>query len=112
MRELSMREMQLVSGAFGPIGSAIGAASGAATYIGAAIGAGEGSLGVLIGSTVTGAIVGGLTGPAGISAMQAGAYIIIGTQIGFYGGMAGGFTQRATDAAGTDYNNAAGTNYN
>lgn len=67
MRELSMRDMELVSGAFGP---------------------------------------------AGISAMQAGALTIVGTQAGFYGGMAGGLTQRVADEAGTDYNNAAGTNYN
>ncbi len=38
MRELSMRDMELVSGAFGPAGAAIGAASGAATYIGQAVG--------------------------------------------------------------------------
>ncbi|GEM_PF-4795296 len=44
--------------------------------------------------------------------MQNGALAIIGTQSAFYAGMAGGFTANALDAAGTDYNNAAGTNYN
>ena len=38
MRELSIRDMELVSGAVGPVGAAIGAASGVATYIGATIG--------------------------------------------------------------------------
>ena len=105
--------MELVAGSSGPvgaaIGAAIGAARGAATYIGsAAIGSGEESLTGLAGSTVTGAAVSGLTAPAEISAMQAGALTIVGTQVGFYRGMAGGFAQRAADQAGTDHGGGAG----
>lgn len=105
--------MELVAGSSGPvgaaIGAAIGAARGAATYIGsAAIGSGEESLTGLAGSTVTGAAVSGLTAPAGISAMQAGALTIVGTQVGFYRGMAGGFAQSASDQAGTDHGGGAG----
>lgn len=100
--------MELVAGSSGPVGAAIGAASGAATYIGSAIGSGEESLTGLAGSTVTGAAVSGLTAPAGISAMQAGALTIVGTQVGFYRGMAGGFAQSASDQAGTDHGGGAG----
>ncbi len=112
MRELSMRDIETVSGAVGPVGAAIGAASAAATYIGYASGSGEGSVAGLIGSTVTGALVGFATGPAGVTAMQTGAWAILSTQVGFYGGMAGGLAERAMDATGTDYNDPAGTGYN
>jgi len=111
VRELSMQDMEMVSGAFGPVGAAIGAVSGAATYVGYAAGSGEGSFAGLVGNTLAGAAIGFATGPAGLSAMQTGAYVVIGSQVGFYGGMAGGLTERAIDAAGTDYN-VAGTNYN
>lgn len=101
--------MELVAGSSGPVGAAIGAVSGAATYIAsAAIGSGEESLTGLAGSAVTGAAVSGLTAPAGISAMQAGALTIVGTQVGFYRGMAGGFAQSAAEQAGTDHGGGAG----
>ncbi|WP_313054767.1 hypothetical protein [Pseudomonas lopnurensis] len=112
MRELSMRDMEIVSGAVGPVGAAIGAASAAAGYIGYATARGEGNLSDFLGTTAMGALGGFVAGPAGATAMQNGALAIIGTQSAFYAGMAGGFTANALDAAGTDYNNAAGTNYN
>lgn len=111
MRELSTRDLELVPGAAGPVGAAIGAFTGAATYIGYSIGSGEGSMSGFIGSTLTGAAVGFVSGPAGLSAMQNGALMIGGSQVGFYGGMIGGFADRALNAAGTNYNDIAGVHY-
>lgn len=111
MKELSTRDLELVSGAVGPIGAVIGAATGAATYVGYSIATGQGSLSGLFGSTATSAGVGFVSGPTGLSAMQAGALTIGGTQLGFYGGMLGGYVQSGIDAAGTNYGDAAGVNY-
>ncbi len=72
--------------------------------MGYAGGSGQGSLAGLVGSVVVGAFVGAVSGPVGVTAMQNGALTIVGTQVGFYSGMAGGLVERAADAAGTNYN--------
>lgn len=111
MRKFSVEDLELVSGALGPVGVIIGGAAGA-SYIGNTIATGEGSVAGLVGSVATGAALGFLTGPASMGAMQTAASVILVGTTGFYGGMAGGYVQKAIDAAGTNYNNAAGTNYN
>jgi hypothetical protein len=109
MRELSMHELAVVSGAVGPVG----AASGAASYIGYASGSGQGSVAGLLGAVVVGGVVGFVSGPVGVTALQNGALTVVGTQVGFYSGMSGGLAERAFNSAGTNYGTAAaGTNYN
>ncbi len=112
MRELSMCDMELVSGAVGPVGAAIGAGAAAAGYIGYAIGTGEGNMTDFLGATGAGAIGGFFFGPAGGAIMQTGAHAVLQPTIGFYGGMAAGFGMSALDSAGTNYGDRSGTGYN
>lgn len=110
MRELSIQEMKVVSGALGPVGAAIGGLGGGATYLGQASVTGQASLSGLASAIVAGAAAGFFTGPATPTLMQAGAMTILSGQLGFYSGMAAGFVENAANSAGTNYN-AAGTNY-
>ncbi|MFY3310512.1 hypothetical protein [Achromobacter ruhlandii] len=107
MRELTLRDCELVSGGVGPVGAAIGAATGAATYIGNAIGTGTGSMAGFVNSTVAGALTGFIAGPVGATAMRTAAGAVLFPQLGFYTGMGGGLIERGM--SGTDY---SGTNYN
>ncbi|WP_143497275.1 hypothetical protein [Pseudomonas sp. Irchel s3h17] len=111
MRELSIKDLEIVSGAVGPPGAIIGGVTAAAGYIGNAMATGEGNVSGLIGNTAAGAVAGFVLGPAGLGAGQIAASTAAGAQIGYYSGMLGGQIQSAIDAAGTNYG-AAGTNYN
>ncbi|MCY1392048.1 hypothetical protein D3C76_355740 [compost metagenome] len=110
MRELTILDAELVSGAVGPGGAAIGAVSAAAGYVGYAAATGEGSFTGLVGNVALGAAVGFVTGPASASVTQAGANTIVYGQVSMYGGMVGGYIENSLNAAGTNYN-AVGSNY-
>jgi class IIb bacteriocin, lactobin A/cerein 7B family len=84
---LKEREIELVSGGFGPAGAAVGAAIGAAGYLGHAVASGEGSVGGLLGATATGAATGFIAGPIG-SAAEAAVLAGTGSYVAFQGGMA------------------------
>ena len=102
MREISITEMELVSGAVGPAGALIGGITTAAGYVGNAMTTGEGSVEGLIGQTVAGAVAGALLGPAGLRAGQIAASSAIGVEVGYYTGSLGGQIQNAL-MAGTNY---------
>ena len=86
--------MSETEGKVGPVGALVGAIGGAAGYVGTAIGSGNGSAAGLAGATVAGAIGGFLLGPSGHVAANS----ILATQVGFYGGLAGGFVERAANS--------------
>lgn len=111
MRELTIKEMEITSGAFGPPGAIIGGAMAAGGYIGHSVVTGSGDVKGLIGSIALGAATGFFTSPVGVTAMETGAAAIGATHFGFYAGLFGGMVERGVDAAGTNYNEA-GTNYN
>ncbi|EMH3347255.1 hypothetical protein V6G86_003627 [Burkholderia multivorans] len=104
MRELSIRELKVVSGAVGPIGAALGGVGGGAIYLGQASVTGQASPTGLASAILAGATLGFFTGPATPALMQAGAMTILNGQLGFYSGMAAGFLENATNSAGTNYN--------
>ncbi|WP_157666796.1 hypothetical protein [Aeromonas salmonicida] len=106
MKELSIEELELVSGAMGPAGAAVGGIAGGAGYIGYAVATGEGDLAGFAGAVGGGAAMGFL-GPAG-GGLALGAETVLATQVGFYGGMATGYIEDAFNWAGADY---AGQNY-
>ncbi|WP_223534308.1 hypothetical protein [Pseudomonas sp. GL-B-16] len=109
MRELTICDFELVSGAVGPPGAVVGAVTGAATYIGGAMATGQGDIAGLTASAVAGGAAGFILGPAGMGVAQTTAASILGAEVGFYSGMLGGQVQSAVNAAGTNY---GGTNYN
>lgn len=88
---LSQKEMSETKGKVGPAGAFVGAIGGAAGYIGTAIGSGNGSVAGFAGATVAGAIGGFIAGPSG----QIAANAILASQLGFYGGLAGGYVESA-----------------
>lgn len=91
---LSQKEMSETEGKVGPAGAVVGAIGGAAGYIGTTIGSGNGSAAGLAGATLAGALGGFLAGPSG----QVAANSILASQVGFYGGLAGGFVERAVNS--------------
>lgn len=91
---LDQQEMIKTEGKVGPIGAVVGAVGGAAGYIGTTIGSGSGSTTGLVGATVAGAIGGFVMGPSG----QIMANGILASQVGFYGGLVGGFAERAANS--------------
>ena len=103
MKELSICDLEFVSGAVGPPGALIGGVTAAAGYIGNSMATGEGSAEGLVGATVTGAVGGFILGPAGLGAGQIAASTAVGAHIGYYSGMLGGQVQNAF-TAGTNYN--------
>ncbi|MGK8204800.1 hypothetical protein ACRS8P_19425 [Burkholderia cenocepacia] len=111
MREISIQDLKVVSGAVGPVGAFLGGLGGGASYLGQASVTGQASPGGFASAIVAGAALGFFTGPATPTLMQAGAMTILSGQLGFYSGMAAGFVENAANSAGTNYN-AAGTNYN
>ncbi|EKP0299050.1 hypothetical protein ABR850_06815 [Aeromonas veronii] len=106
MKELSIEELELVSGAMGPAGAVVGGIAGGAGYIGSATVTGEGDVAGFAGAVGSGAAVGFL-GPMG-GGVALGAEVVLATQVGFYGGMLSGFIEDAFNWAGADY---AGQNY-
>ncbi|WP_438300409.1 hypothetical protein [Pseudomonas sp. NMS19W] len=102
MKEITIEDLEVVSGGFGIPGAAAGAVVAGAGYIGYEAMAGGGSMNGFIGTVAGGAAVGFFTGPAGISASTS--LAIGGGQASFYGGMMGGMITSGMDAAGTNYN--------
>ncbi|WP_412851999.1 hypothetical protein [Ectothiorhodospira shaposhnikovii] len=86
---LNDQEMRDVTGRWGLPGAVIGGLSGGAFYLGQAMGSGEGSYGGLATAVGGGALTGALLGPVG----NFGTNLILGTQVGFYSGLAIGYTQ-------------------
>ncbi|MFJ4051418.1 hypothetical protein [Pseudomonas hunanensis] len=69
MRDITEDELEMVAGAFGPAGAVGGAIVAVATYLGSQTGGGSingADLALAIGS---GALVGAITGPAGIASI-------------------------------------------
>ena len=85
MRELSLREVEDVSGAVGPAGAATGAVIGAAGYLGGASTTGEFTWGGFFTATAVGAATGFVSGPMG----AARAYVV--QRLSFFGGAAVGY---------------------
>lgn len=114
MRKISLQNLACVSGAFGPVGAAVGAVVGATGYVAERMGAGE--EGTLLGLAATAganAAVGFVSGPLGSSALRTGAAAVVGVNGAFYGGLAAGSVERMVndarnDPSGVDY---CGTNY-
>lgn len=104
MRELSIIELNIVSGGFGPLSAAGGAIAGATGYSGYAIGSGQGSAAGLAGATAAGAAMGFFGGPASFPA------IVGGAELSFSAGLIGGGVERIindsnppADPAGLSY---------
>lgn len=108
MKEISINELEVVSGGFGVVGAVIGGVAAASEYIANTSATGQGSLAGLASQTAVGAAVGFFV-PAGGSLLKTGAQLILANQSGMYTGLATGYLERAIDAAGTDY---SGTDYN
>lgn len=74
MRDITVEELEMVAGAVGPVGAVGGAAMGVATYLGSQTGGGSinGADLALVAVAVAGALVGAITGPAGIGSIAAG----------------------------------------
>jgi hypothetical protein len=95
MRELSIHELEIVSGGYGPVSAAGGAVVGAVGYSGYAITSGQGTVGGLAGATAMGAAVGFFGGPASFPAIAGGA------EVTFHAGMVGGLVERAVNSSNT-----------
>lgn len=111
MREISLRDLEVVAGGFGPAGAAIGAVTSAASYIGHATTSGEGSISDFILYTAGGATVGFFTGGVGGGAVRSIAQGVVGSLVGYYSGVATGSAARMVNEAGTNYPDLAGLNY-
>lgn len=107
MKELSVSELELVSGAFGPAGAVGGGIIAGAGYLGGAAATGEGDATGFATAVGAGAIGGFVAGPAG-AGVAYGAEVIAFSQISFYSGLAAGYISNAFDFSGGDY---AGQNY-
>lgn len=108
MRELTLRDCEVISGGFGPAGAVIGGISTGAAYITHSAVSGTGSWGELGLTVLGGAAIGFVTGPAAPTVMTFMANTIVGSVVGTNVGMATGAGQKMLDEAGTDY---SGTNY-
>lgn len=94
MRELTLTEVEAVSGAQGPLGAAAGAAVGGIGYLGAQAGAGSTpTLGGATSAVVAGGIAGFFTPTT--TAQAAGLGLA-----GFYAGFGGGLAGRALNGGG------------
>ncbi|MBE7373869.1 hypothetical protein IN820_04895 [Pseudomonas sp. AL-54] len=113
---MTIEELKLASGGFGVPGAIIGGVAGAVGYYGNAAVTGGASAGGLASAVVAGAAAGAVLGPGGGTAIQNGAALIAASQVTFYAGQLAGHVSNVFnsifDQSGTDYNNAAGTNYN
>lgn len=94
MRNLNEKEIEIISGGFGPPGAAIGATVGVATYLGHALTSGEGSFSGLAYAAITGAAVGFVSGPVG-SFAEGAALAGVGSYTGFIAGTATGALAKA-----------------
>jgi len=88
MREITMEEAEIISGAVGPAGAVAGGVAGAAGYIGSLLGGGTFQTSSFLASAGVGALAGAISGPAGI----AGALRNAG--VGFGGGVITGNADR------------------
>lgn len=95
MRDITVEELEMVAGAFGPIGAVGGAAVGVATYLGSQTGGGSINGADLALAAGAGALVGAIAGPAGIGSIAAG------TTAGFGGGVIAGNGSRMWGSAST-----------
>ncbi|PAV66588.1 hypothetical protein WR25_08625 [Diploscapter pachys] len=95
MRDITAEELEMVAGAFGPVGAVGGAVAGVATYLGNQTGGGSINAADLAIAAGVGALVGAATGPVGIGG------IATGTALGFGGGVIAGNGSRLWGSAST-----------
>lgn len=108
MRELTLRDCEVVSGGFGPAGAVVNAIGAGVTYTTHSAVSGTGSWGGLALAVAGGAAIGFVTGPASATVMQLAANTVLNSVVGANVGMGTGAVQKMLDEAGTDY---SGTNY-
>lgn len=101
LKDITIKELEVVSGGVGIPGAIAGAISAGAGYVGFEGTTGGGSMAGFVATVAAGALVGFVTGPGGGQAVAA---AISGGSASFYGGMAAGFGFNAWNAAGTNYN--------
>lgn len=94
MRDLTLAEIEMISGAVGPLGAVAGAAAAGAGYVGTQAGSGSPATWTGAGAAMVGGAVTGFFTPA-TTAQAAGA-----AMIGFYGGLAGGYVSRGLGNTG------------
>lgn len=68
MREITLEEAEIISGAVGPAGALAGGAAGAAGYVGGLLGGGTFKTSGFLASVGTAALAGAISGPVGIAA--------------------------------------------
>lgn len=90
MRKLTSDEINLITGAVGPLGAAAGAVVGGLAYVGAKAGAGESATWSGAASSIVTGAVGGFFTPT-TTAQSAGIALA-----SLYGGLAGGYVSRLT----------------
>ena len=95
MRDITVEELEMVAGAFGPPGAIGGAVVGAATYLGSQTGGGSINAADLALAAGAGALVGAITGPVGIGNIAAG------TATGFGAGVITGNGSKMWGSAST-----------
>lgn len=108
MRELTLRDCEVISGGFGPAGAVTGGISAGAAYITHSAVSGTGSWGELGLMVASGAVAGFVTGPAATTVMQFAANTALHSILASNLGMATGAGMKMLDESGTDY---SGTNY-
>ena len=108
MRELTLRDCEVVSGGFGPAGAVVNAIGAGVTYTTHSAVSGTGSWGGLALAVAGGAAMGFVTGPAATTVMQFAANTALHSILASNLGMATGAGMKMLDEAGTDY---SGTNY-
>lgn len=94
MREITFAEAELICGAQGVPGAVLGAVTAATGYIGTSVGGGTFDTADFVGVTVTGAVIGAVTGPAGIARTVGAA------GAGYGGGIIGGGISREMRGGG------------
>lgn len=108
MRELTLRDCEVVSGGFGPAGAVANGIASGVGYANHSAVSGTGSMGGLALAVAGGAAMGFVTGPASATVMQFVANTILNSVVAANVGMGTGAVQKMLDEAGTDY---SGTNY-
>jgi hypothetical protein len=102
LKDITIKELEVVSGGIGVPGAIAGAFTAGAGYVGFEATTGGGSMTGFVSAVAAGAVAGFVSGPAGGQAVAS--TIIAGGSASFYGGMAAGFGLNAWNAAGTNYN--------
>lgn len=101
LKDITIKELEVVSGGIGVPGALAGGITAGAGYVGFEATTGGGSMTGFVSAVAAGAVAGFFRTGGGQAVAST---IIAGGSASFYGGMAAGFGLNAWNAAGTNYN--------